>query len=139
MYPFLSHELVFIIGCIYVVKLCGKVAVADSSCCLFQFCFFFWLFRFILFLWHYTAKTRDNLTHCSALSLEMCSSVYGKFLAFVTTIKCSNCISNSSGLLFFFATCTSTSDWPLFSVSIQIHRFGAMNTRLPCTCIEFNT
>lgn len=26
MYPFLSHELVFIIGCIYVVKLCGKVA-----------------------------------------------------------------------------------------------------------------
>lgn len=26
MYPFLSHELVFIIGRIYVVKLCGKLA-----------------------------------------------------------------------------------------------------------------
>lgn len=30
-YPFLSHELVFIIGCIYVVKLCGKDDVIDSS------------------------------------------------------------------------------------------------------------
>lgn len=50
MYPFLSHELVFIIGCIYVVKLCGKVA---ESSCLLHFRFFlniFFVSEFILFL-----------------------------------------------------------------------------------------
>lgn len=46
MYPFLSHELVFIIGCIYVVKLCGKVAVANSSCMFSSFWGFF--FRVLL-------------------------------------------------------------------------------------------
>lgn len=46
MYPFLSHELVFIIGCIYVVKLCGKVAVADSSCMFSSFWGIFFVYCF---------------------------------------------------------------------------------------------
>lgn len=61
MYPFLSHELVFIIGRIYVVKLCGKLTkslillvLCGRSVSSFGFCSFFLLcclarFRFILF------------------------------------------------------------------------------------------
>lgn len=126
MYPFLSHELVFIIGCIYVVKLCGKVTALIVQLIAILECLFFFSSRTVAnhpVCLHCIVQT-DNLK----LSFSSYGCVYGKFLAFVTAIKC------SKGIFEFFG---STKGFFLSFV-----RYGEKircNEHTMCTCIEFNT
>lgn len=86
-YPFLSHELVFIIGCIYVVKLCGKVDVVDSSRACRENVFFFRFcclaFSIFLFL--------NMFMHCSSNAITLYSN-------------CIHCLWEVFGLCYFHQT-----------------------------------
>lgn len=103
------------------VKLCGKVAM--SSCFRFLPLFFFSLANSsCFFALHEPITLRWNCVLCA-----LCC-VYGKFLAFVTIIKCSKGILNSSGLAVYFCHVECVVFSNFFVRVVDAQRFGAMNT-----------
>lgn len=117
LYPFLSHELVFIIGCIYVVKLCGKVS--QSSCSrLTLVCYIFHLLNSsCFFALHSQITLRWNCVLCAQRSVVFMGSFWPL-------------LPSSNAWKAFWILLVCPFFYLLFlSVFKDTQRFGAMNTR----------